>query len=265
MDEDLQVGAPSQGTQVQESNIAEHVNDTTNAEQQTESQPQEQPRIKVKYNHEEKELGLDEATQYVQKGMNYDKIHEKATKLEQDYQLAKEYGAEFGVYSVEDIQRLYGENGITTVQEFKEAANRQRLIDQGKDPDLEWAREQRQKHEETQKNWNDFLQLKEDFPEIKNPEDIPAEVIAIKEERKCSFSDAMTRYELNQAKAKLNEFAKGAKTQEANNNNAQSSTGSVGGQGNVPPATLTDEIINSMSDKERASRWGEIKKFYGMK
>ena len=190
---------------------------------------------------------------------------QRASQLELNHNLAKEYGAEFGVYSVEDISRLYGENGIHTLDDFKEAVKRQKMIEEGKDPDLEWAREQRQKHEETQKNWNDFLQLKEDFPEIKNPEDIPAEVIEIKEKRKCSFSDAMARYELNQAKAKLNEFAKGTKTQEANSNNAQSSTGSVGGQGNPPPATLTDEVINSMTDKERASKWGEIKKFYGMK
>lgn len=37
--------------------------------------------IKVKYNHEEKELPIDEVRVLAQKGMNYDKLSEKLPKV----------------------------------------------------------------------------------------------------------------------------------------------------------------------------------------
>ena len=41
-------------------------------------------KIKVKYNHEEKELPIDEVKVLAQKGMNYDKLVEKLQKYESD-------------------------------------------------------------------------------------------------------------------------------------------------------------------------------------
>ena len=38
--------------------------------------------IRVKFNHEERELGLDEAAMYAQKGMNYDKLEERVRGYE---------------------------------------------------------------------------------------------------------------------------------------------------------------------------------------
>lgn len=54
--------------------------------------------IKVKFNHEEQEIPLDEAIPLIQKGMNYDKLQEKYGQLESDPRLtfveemAKEQG-----------------------------------------------------------------------------------------------------------------------------------------------------------------------------
>lgn len=47
------------------------------------------PKIKIKYNHEEKELSIDEAAPYVQKGMHYDKIE---GTVKEANKLAKEMG-----------------------------------------------------------------------------------------------------------------------------------------------------------------------------
>lgn len=116
------------------------------------------------------------------------------------------------------------------------------------------------KKESTEKAWNEFLQLKEDFPQIKNPEDIPDEVLQIKKERGCSYSDAMARYELNQTKAKLNEFTKGNKTQEANNNNASTSTGSLGGNGTPSNDFFTREQVQSMSTAEVLKNYDAVMK-----
>jgi hypothetical protein len=55
------------------------------------------------------------------------------------------------------------------------------------------------------------------------------------------------------------------KAAEVNQANASSSTGSVTGNGSVKDVTLTEEMIGNMSDKERMSRWSEVKKVLGMK
>lgn len=156
MSDEMNVNAQPEAQETQEqTQSTEQVNDTTNTNQQTETQI-EQPKVKVKYNKEEKELSLEEAAQYAQKGMNYDKVHEKVTKLEQDYNIARKYGAEYGVYSADDIIRTYGSQGITTVEQFEQAVERQRMIDKGIDPDMvnsmlennpdvKWAREERKK------------------------------------------------------------------------------------------------------------------------
>ena len=60
---------------------------TTEPEQDTTLIPK--PKIKVKFNHEEKELDLDEAAVYAQKGMNYDRI---APAWEDANKLAKQMG-----------------------------------------------------------------------------------------------------------------------------------------------------------------------------
>jgi hypothetical protein len=74
----------------------ESASDTTLTEEQEtlEQQSQEQttstetPKFKVKFNHEEKELGYDEAVPLIQKGMNYDKLQERLSSLETDPRLA---------------------------------------------------------------------------------------------------------------------------------------------------------------------------------
>lgn len=64
----------------------------------------EQIRFKVKYNHEEQELGYDEAVPLIQKGMNYDKLQERIGQLESDprlsfiEELANEQGMDVNEY-----------------------------------------------------------------------------------------------------------------------------------------------------------------------
>lgn len=49
----------------------------------------EQPKIKVKYNHEEMEYSTDDAVPLIQKGLNYDKLQEKFTELQGNPALTK--------------------------------------------------------------------------------------------------------------------------------------------------------------------------------
>lgn len=88
-------------------------------------QPAEvQPKIKIKFNHEEKELGVDEAVPLIQKGMNYDKLQEKLKGYENSPELSF-------------LSKLAEENNMT-VQEYMDA--------------VEESREQQKINELVQKN-----------------------------------------------------------------------------------------------------------------
>ena len=265
-------GAPSQETAIQE-DIQGTENQGAQLENTNPEGQQEAPKetLKIKYNHEEREVSLDEARELAQKGLNYEKAIER-TKAETHQQARDSYIAEQG----------YEWNGvpIKTEAEYKVAlaeSQRVKMLEEkgydpediksiiNDDPDIKWARQEKQRQESLKAIETEFTQLQKDFPEIKTPQDVPQAVIEISNERKCSLSDAMARYENQTLKSKLNDLTKGAKTQEANLNNATTATGSVTGNGSASDTTLTDEVIEAMSDRQRASRWGDIKKHYGMK
>lgn len=91
--EDVNVPANHSGEEVTETPVEQQV-----AEGQ-QSPPQEEPKgLTVKYNKEERFVPEDEVPNWVQKGLNYDKVSEKAQQAEQFQQqldrVAKFYGYE---------------------------------------------------------------------------------------------------------------------------------------------------------------------------
>lgn len=145
----------------------------TDAEDTTPAEEPEQPtetaqeqKLKLKFNHEEREISLEEATALAQKGMNYEKAVERA-RVEAAQQARDSYIAEQG----------YEWNGkpITSEAQYKDALAEQALIDKYKDSNLpdeviqelmegrkdreERAKEKAAQEEETKKTTqvNDFL------------------------------------------------------------------------------------------------------------
>lgn len=184
----------------------------------------------------------------------------KAATIERDYSIAKQYGAEWGVYSEADIAEKYGVNGITNLSQFEAAVREHEMKEKGvdpnavkqyvdNDPDVKAAREWKRQQEE----YGEFFKA---YPDVKGNE-IPVEVWQEYQKGK-NLLDAYVRHENNQLKAKL-------KAIETNQANADSSTGSITGNGTGKNITLTPEAIEAMTDKERMARWPEIKKVLGMK
>lgn len=158
--------------------VTESEEDTKPSEEEAEPVTEPQ-RIKVKYNHEEKELTLEEAATLAQKGLNYDKIQEKLNALQSDPRLS----------FVEELAR---ENNMTTeqyleaVKEHREQQRLNELIQQNIPEDLAREilenrkfREQlqtkekaAQDQEKQQAQFNEFVQT---FPDVK-PEEVPKEV-----------------------------------------------------------------------------------------
>lgn len=141
-------------------------------EQQTEqvetttSEPEtvEQPKFKVKYNHEEMELGYDEAVPLIQKGMNYDKLQEKVQTFENDplRQFVSEMAARNG---------MTPEQYVEAVKEHERQQELESLIQQNVPEEYaremlesrqfreQWKAEQQKKADEQKRSaeTNDFL------------------------------------------------------------------------------------------------------------
>lgn len=159
------------------------------AQEENQEQPQEIPqeetqKIKIKYNHEEKELTLEEATLLAQKGMNYDKL---LTRLDEYHNNP----------ALQYLNNLAEKNGTTTeelVQYWKQQEEQQMINElvQKNIPE-EYAREmiENRKFREQQlseKKQNEAAaKVKEQreqelqefintFPDVK-AEDIPEEVV----------------------------------------------------------------------------------------
>lgn len=240
---------------------------TQQTETQTETQT-ELPKIKVKFNHEEKEIPYEEAVTHIQKGMNYDKAIERARQEATDTWIANQ-GYEWNGKS------------ITTEAQYKQALaeqaeqeRRATLQEKGVDPSVldeylanhpttrkaaELIKQQEQQQKQAAE-YGEFLEYyREENGRDFNPttDKIPPEVWELTTKGK-TLADAYAKYESKQLRAKLKAF-------ETNQSNAASSPGSVTGNGAIKDTTLTPEMIESMTDQERMARWPEIKKVLGMK
>lgn len=80
--------------------------------------------IKIKFNHEERELGLDEAAVWAQKGMNYDKLEERLKAFEANNAKSNRLAKQLGYENAEEMIAKAEENFINRkVRELVEAGN----------------------------------------------------------------------------------------------------------------------------------------------
>jgi hypothetical protein len=209
---------------------------TTGSEgqQQTQTQqPQIPPAIKVKFNHEEREIPYEEAVTHIQKGMNYDKAVERA-RQEAAQQARDSWIADQGY-------EWHGKP-IKTEAEYKQALQEQELENRIKQqysnvPDelLNELVESKRFREETlaekkareekeaeHKQYTDFLEA---YPDVK-PEDIPVEVWKEHKEGR-SLTEAYMRYENQHLKGEMAKYQTQQQIEQANNKNAATSTGSA--------------------------------------
>jgi hypothetical protein len=125
----------------------------------------EQPRIKIKFNHEEKELSLDEAVPLVQKGMNYDKVQEKLQALESDPRLSfvEELAQQFNMSVPEYLEAVKAQKEEQRIQELVEQGISQELAQEmleNRKFREQHEQEKKAKAEEAKKNqeYNDFFE-----------------------------------------------------------------------------------------------------------
>ena len=161
-------------------NVEETVDNVQPQEQTEEQKVQEEiQKLKIKYNHEEMELPIDEVQVLAQKGMNYDKLQERLHQVENHVGL--KYLEELAERSGTDVEGLvnYWRN-----QEHQQELNQliqnnipeeyaKEIIENRKfRQQLQQKEAEAQRKEAESREFKDFLDT---FPDVK-PEEIPPEV-----------------------------------------------------------------------------------------
>lgn len=225
----------------------EEVVEQTQQVETTESQP----KLKVKYNKEEKEITLEEAKQYAEKGMNYDKINTRLETTQKEYEALK---SSKGLSVLEQIAKSRGR----TVEEIAESMERNMLAEK--------AKEQGKSVEEVKRDIereNEIAELKK-FREIAESKDARQREVAefsakhpdllkVPDEVAEAFQNGAnleveyTRYEKDREIASLKKQL-GIET--ANLENSEASTGALGNQGESHEVELTQKRIDAMSPAE---------------
>ncbi|MBS4200283.1 hypothetical protein KHA93_11640 [Bacillus sp. FJAT-49732] len=199
---------------------------------------QEQNYFTVKYNKEERQVPYDEAPDYIQKGLNYEKVSQRASEYENHlnrvaqltgYQSHEEMLLALDQAEQEQEQQRYRDAGIDpdTFNQFLE-----------QHPDIQYARQMKQQAEEQSIFRREADELFSEFPGLK-AEEIPNEVWQLKEQRGLSLLDAYLRVSYKSLGQQ--------KEQEAIQKlqlNAQSSAGSLG-EGNVQHQTSIKDMPKS--------------------
>jgi len=218
------------------------------------SDPAPPQTIKIKYNHEDKEIPYDEAVQHIQKGLNYDKVYERYNEL------ANHPGLTY-------LNEIAQANGVTVDQlvghwkQQNEQAKLDELIQNNIPEDVAReiieGRKFRQQYtqekmtaEQQRKQQGMYVEFMEKFPEVK-PEDVPAEVWQEVNSGKA-LVDAYTRHENQALKDRLAKMEETLQTRQKNDQNAQSTPGSVTGKGNVPTGYYSKEQVEKMDPKDAA-------------
>jgi len=164
---------------------------------------------------------------------------------------------------------------ITTYEQYsraktesEEQARREQLADQGIDPSIideyvsnnptvKWAKELQQKQQEQEKNSKEYSEFlgyfkKENGRDFDSAIDnLPQEVWDMKNEGK-PLKDAYVYHLNSQLKTKLSEYENKLKAVETNQVNANSTPGSVTGNGNADSGFITSEAFES---KKHDQKW----------
>ncbi|MEH7480243.1 hypothetical protein V7157_03855 [Neobacillus drentensis] len=156
------------------------------SETQKPATTQESNYFEIKYNKEPVKVSYDEAPDYIQKGMNYDKVQQRATEYEQHLnRVAQLSGYETHEDFIEALEQAeIQQKQAQELQRFEEAG-----IDPDKfnqllenHPDMQYAREMRAQEQEQYQIRTEIEQLREQFPDL-TPDDLTDELFSVKEQR----------------------------------------------------------------------------------
>lgn len=218
-----------------------------------------EPFLKVVYDKNEMALDRDKAVELAQKGLNYDRVYEKYKTLETDPRLtfvenvAKHNGMDTDQFMKTIMDEMENRRLDQESQKIMQAVENNNLNEITKE--LMESRQFRQQYEQEQnlkkadelKN-QELMQFIKQYPEI-TVADIPPEVWDATVQG-VPLIDAYSRHENRLLREKLASLEQDKSIDQSNQKNAQSSTGSLKGQGEVPTTYFTADDVRNMSQTE---------------
>lgn len=240
-------GAPAVDTQPEQQPVEGGEGTTPPpATDETPAQPTEEVTpvtIPVRFNHEDRELTVEEATTFAQKGMAYDQI---TPTLEKIRMLAAGCGK--SMEEMVDALVEASDNNLRA-QLLQEAGGNQNVADRlyelekGKRQAAYANRRQAEAQAETdarhqldERLAEEFGELQAEFPELTDFKAVPKEVVSEAIKKKITLYDAYLRYERKNAKA----AAQNASQQ------AAAAAASTGSRADNAPASVEDPLIEAM-------------------
>lgn len=215
-------------------------------------------KVKVKHLHEEKELTIDEAVPYIQKGMDYDRVKSQYEEAAEDRKF------------VERLAKKYGMDAKTLKSELEAAAEQQRVQEftsKGVPEDIakeivearEFREQIREKETRAQsearkaKEAADFLEA---YPGV-DPNSIPPDVWK-DVNAGIPLVNAYAIHDNASLRARLAEMEKRLGVEAKNQESAAASTGSMSGAAPSVPGYISEEALQRMSSQEIAKNWDKV-------
>jgi hypothetical protein len=166
-------------------------------------------------------------------------MRRRTEQAERDAQIARKYGAEYGVFSEAEIAAKYGDShGIRSLAELEKAIQTEQYRQQGIDPDainqlIENHPAIKQANEENFKRLvqDNYLDLQKEYPElVKKPEDVSEDVFKKWNDGKSGLT-LTEAYELVNRKSIREHLQASSKQKALNQVNSKSHLRSNGGDG----------------------------------
>jgi hypothetical protein len=219
------------------------------------AEPQAQ-KIKVKFNHEEKEIPLDEAITHSQKGMNYDHVYEELQSLRNDeglklldqtakergisrQELAKQWKSELTDRKVTEYAEKHEVSPEVAKELLEAKVERDRIKEE-----LAIERAEKEKAKVLDNQIKDFFNT---FPDVTT---VPDEVLEICKEQGVPLKVAYKAYQAEILERKIKEMEEQSSVKKVNDTNASSSMGSAVSMGDTSPQEYTYESIKKMAPDE---------------
>lgn len=204
---DLEIDTSTTETEPEEP-TEETAEEPTEDTKPVEEPAKESPKVKLKYNHEEKEYSLDDVIPLAQKGLNYDKLQEKLTELQNSPALGK-------ISKVQELSSLLGyQSEDEMIDALFEHAYNQKAETEGLTPEQikkEYELQQKEKQineklsveEKKQKETQMYAKFLQNYPDVK-PEMIKKETWdKVNEGMDLSAAYAMQAYQELQSEIKI--------------------------------------------------------------
>lgn len=224
--------------------------------------------IKVKYNHEELELPVDQATALIQKGLNYDKIYEKYEGLSKSkaLKILNDRAERMGITADELAQRMENEISESEVKELAEAKgydaeDARRIIEAQTIKANEEKRLQADKQKAERDQWiNDQIgEFKTGYPDINIETDLPNTVVDLWLNQNIPLTIAYKAYLADNMPETKKEIK--AMQEEVNKENAAKSMGDVQSKGDAENMEINAETIKKMTPEQRRANMGKLMKW----